>query len=480
MASVSPMPRAAYELPLSAGEASAASNVPHARAALPEPLLLQNVVWFCRVRWIVVALLALFGLMGLFPQFERGLGLRAHLRWPIVTSAVLALANLGFLAHARWLAKSGSPTGARANLWTQIIVDLAALTAVVHYVGSLETSIAFAYLFHIVLACIFFSRLESFGVAAMACGFYLACVGLEVSGALPRAGLYADPSLREQIERTPGVVLLSAGSALVVWLVVWYFASHLSTMVRERDSQLDETNRRLVEAQREKSRHMLLTAHELKAPFAGIHANVHLLLHGHCGSLPAEATDALNRIAGRCRRLAAQIQEMLQLANIEPPEEMTSRWTDLDLTEAVRWAMAEVQPLAQEREVAVEPDLRPVRTCGVEDHVRMLLLNVLSNAVIYSNRGGRVQVRCLPGAGDGPIVTIEDHGIGIAAEKLPRIFEEYYRTNEAVRHNKESTGLGLAIVRRVAETHGIQVRVESEAGVGTKFILGFSRAEGSA
>ncbi|MGD1002726.1 MAG: histidine kinase dimerization/phospho-acceptor domain-containing protein, partial [Candidatus Brocadiia bacterium] len=293
--------------------------MPHARASLPEPLLLQNVVWFCRVRWIVVALLALFGLMGLFPQIERALGLREHLHWPFVTSAVLALANLGFLAHARWLAKSGSPSGARVNLWTQIVVDLAALTVVVHYVGSLETYIAFAYLFHIVLACIFFSRLESFGVAAMACAFYLACVGLEVAGVLPRAGLYADPSLRGQIERTPGVVLLSAGSALVVWLVVWYFASHLATMVRERDSQLDATNRRLVEAQREKSRHMLLTAHELKAPFAAIHANVHLLLHGHCGTLPTDATDALNRIAGRCRRLAAQIQEMLQLANIETP-----------------------------------------------------------------------------------------------------------------------------------------------------------------
>ena len=446
----------------------------------PNPCCSRTSLWFCRVRWIVVALLALFGLMGIFPSLERVLGLRSHLHWPFVTSAVLALANLGFLAHARWLAKSGSPPGARANLWTQIIVDLTALTVVVHYVGSLETYIAFAYLFHIVLACIFFSRLESFGVAAMACVFYLACVALEVTGLLPAAGLYADPSLRGQIERTPGVVLLSAGSALVVWLVVWYFASHLSTMVRERDSQLDETNRRLVEAQREKSRHMLLTAHELKAPFAAIHANVHLLLHGHCGSLPTDATEALNRIAGRCRRLAAQIQEMLQLANIETPEETPSRWADVDLTEALRWSLAEVQPLAEEREVAVEHDLRSARTCGVEDHVKMLLLNLLSNAVIYSNRGGRVHVRCLPGAGNGPIVTIEDHGIGIPAEKLPRIFEEYYRTAEAVRHNKESTGLGLAIVRRVAETHGIQIRVESAAGVGTKFILGFSSAEGSA
>ena len=188
MASDSSTPRASYELPLSPGDALPASSVPLARAALPEPLLLQNVLWFCRVRWIVVALLALFGIMGLFPQFERVLGLRAHLHWPIVISAVLALANLGFLAHARWLARSGSPSGARANLWTQIIVDLAALTVVVHYVGSLETYIAFAYLFHIVLACIFFSRLESFGVAAMACVFYLACVALEVAGVLPARG----------------------------------------------------------------------------------------------------------------------------------------------------------------------------------------------------------------------------------------------------------------------------------------------------
>jgi signal transduction histidine kinase len=171
---------------------------------------------------------------------------------------------------------------------------------------------------------------------------------------------------------------------------------------------------------------------------------------------------------------------MLQLANIETSEETLSRWMDLDLTEALRWSLAEVQPLAEERGVVVEHDLRSARTCGVEDHVKMLLLNLLSNAVIYSSRGGRVHVRCLPGAGNGPLVIIEDQGIGIPGEKLPRVFEEYYRTAEAVRHNKESTVLGLAIVRRVAETHGIQIRVESAVGVGTKFILGFSSAEGSA
>jgi signal transduction histidine kinase len=68
---------------------------------------------------------------------------------------------------------------------------------------------------------------------------------------------------------------------------------------------------------------------------------------------------------------------------------------------------------------------------------------------------------------------VEDEGIGIPAEKLPRIFDDYYRTEEAVRHNKDSTGLGLAIVRHVATSHRIRVRVESAPGRGTAVTLRF-------
>ena len=77
---------------------------------------------------------------------------------------------------------------------------------------------------------------------------------------------------------------------------------------------------------------------------------------------------------------------------------------------------------------------------------------------------------------DGPgqaVVSISDDGIGIPDKKLPRIFDEFYRTNEAVRHNKESSGLGLSIVRQVAELHRIGLRVTSTLGRGTTFELRF-------
>ena len=479
MASIAIPEMASYDLPLPAGgpapfPADAAGEAAH----LPEEMLLRNVLWFCRLRWIVVGVLAVFGVLGQFPELLPRVGLTAHPAWPFAAAGALLLANLAFLAHARLLARASASQGATANLWAQIIVDLLVLTLVIHYFGSLETPVAFAYLFHIVLACIFFRRSWSLAVTAFAGGLYMGCVALEEAGLLAPAGIYASTALREQIDRMPGVRLLGVGWAIVAWTVVWYLASHLSALVRQRDGELAATNRRLEEAQQERTRHMLRTAHELKAPFAAVYANVQLLLKGYCGELPAEAQDVLGRIATRCRRLADEIQEMLQLANLRSRTQGPLPWVGLDLAEILRGCIAQVAPTAAARDITIEEHLQPTRTVAVEDHMKMLFANLLTNAVAYSRPGGRVRVECAASP-SGPLVVIADRGIGIAVDKLPRIFDAYYRANEAVAHNRESTGLGLAIVRHVAELRGIRIRVESAPDQGTRFTLVFPPAEQS-
>jgi len=461
-------------LPLREGETPEAART-EAAGALPEALLLDNVLWFCRLRWGVVAILMAFGVLGLLPGVSERLGLSLHPGWPWIVSLALAAGNLAFLGHARRLARSDGRHQAKYNLWGQIALDLIVLTAVVHFVGSLETFIPFTYLFHIVLACIFFSRPESLAVTALACVLYVGCVLAEVSGVVGSAGVYANTALREHIETSRTMSAAGVASPLLIWSVVWYLASRLSVMVRERDYELAESNRRLVQAQRERAQHMLHTTHELKAPFAAIHANAQLLLQGYCGVLPDEALDIVLRIAERCRRLSTEIKEMLQLANLESRSAGPAPPTEIDLAETLRRCIAQVEALAAERKVVVEHELNPSRVVAVQDHVAMLFGNLLANAVIYSHEGGRVRTSCRPTSGGQATVIIEDGGIGIPDRKLPRIFDEYYRTDEAARHNKGSTGLGLAIVRRIADTHRIRVRVESRPGAGTKFTLRFPR-----
>ncbi|MBM4032151.1 MAG: HAMP domain-containing histidine kinase [Planctomycetes bacterium] len=453
---------------------------------LPEELLLRNALWFCRLRWLVIGLFAAFGVLGLVPGLLPRLGLRPPGAWPLVAAAVLFAANLAWLAHAHTIAAKGRHAPFRGerwnvplfqpvcmNLWAQIVADLVSLTLVVHHVGSLETFIAFAYLFHIVLSCIFFPRRWSLVVTALACALYLGTVALEEAGVLERAGIYADASLRELMDHLPGVRLAHVAWAPFTWFVVWYLAAHLSAEVHSRDRELAETNRLLLAAQEERRQHMLRTTHELKAPFSAIHANVQLLTKGHCGQLPAEAQAVLGRITTRCRRLAAEIQEMLQLANLHSVTQEPLPTAQLDLAAIMRWSLARVAPMAQERQIALDADLHPAPVWAVEDHAKMVFANLLSNAITYSHPGGHVRVEVAPQHGGSASVVVQDHGIGIEPAKLPRIFEPYYRAEEAVRHNRESTGLGLAIVRQAAEADGLTVHVESEPNVGTRFTVLF-------
>jgi signal transduction histidine kinase len=469
---------ASYTLPLPPDGASPADASLSGRN-LTAPLLVENVLWFCRIRWIVVGLLTLLGLAGGFASVIEPLGLRISWPWPLAAAGILILGNAAFLMHARSLRISPSSARVMHNLQAQIVLDLLVLTGVVHMVGSMTTYIAFAYLFHIVLACIFCPRYQSFAVLILAGMLYGTCIVMERANILPSTGVFFQSPVRPWPPMTPGMLAFDYLSMLAIWLVVWHLASHLAKMLRDRDAELAQTNHRLAAAQEERSRHMLTTTHQLKAPFAAIHANAQLLLDGYCGPLPDKAMDVVRRIYSRCRRLTSEIQEMLQLANLSSDVQQTPAPTQLDLAHVLRWARTQVEQVAQDRGIVFDEDLQPARLLGVEDHIRMLIENLVSNAVNYSHDGGHVRLRCGVGPGGVVQVIVSDDGIGIAPEKLSRIFDEYYRTQEAVAQCKESTGLGLAIVRHIAELHRIRIQVRSKPGAGTTFELTFNAAEAS-
>ena len=446
--------------------------------SLPESLLIRNVLWFCRIRWIIIAILMGYGILGRFDDVLRRIGLCSPGSWPLIAACILTAGNALFLTHSRLLLTSPSRRNSTMiNIWSQIIMDLCVLTAVVHFFGSVRTYVPFMYLFHIVLACVFFSRRQSLAVMVIASVMFAACLAGEHLEIVAPVSVFVDPAFEMPAPTKPAALALRYLSATGIWLVVWYLASYLSMMVRARDNELAEINRRLWAAQEERSRHMLTTTHQLKAPFAAIHANTQLLLKGYCGQLPDEATKIAQRIAARCRRLAAEIQEMLQLANLSSIGQQPPVKTRIDLRQLLRSCIAQVQPMAQERSIVFDENFIPVPAVGIEDHLKMLFLNLLYNAVAYSHEGGHVRVRCGINREARPVVTVADDGIGILPEKLPRIFEEHYRTKEAVRHNKESSGMGLAIVRQVAENHQIHLRVESQPGAGTTFELTFPSIE---
>lgn len=478
-AATDPPQLAVFRLPMSE-ELPETSVVEEPIDDQPDDVLLrENAKWFCQLRWIVAGILTLVGALALpFGQFQH-CGLTITPTWPLVTAAVLALYNLAFLAAASIPADSQSALTPRRQLWLQIIADLLVLTAVVHFLGTLLTPAPFMYLFHIILACIFLSGRDSLLVSLLAIALYLCCETLECLGWLEPTTVLSAATQVIQTHLTPEFVVLRSMSVVAIWSVIWLLTSRLAGMVRHRELELAATNRRLAASTAERAQHMLETTHQLKAPFAAIHANTQLLMGGYCGELPEAARAIVEKIAARSAALSKQIQEMLQLANLRSTGQLPPVATQIDLSALVESTIAHWLPSARQRRISFNSKLSHVTVEGVEDHLRMLLDNLIANAVNYSFDGGQVEVGCEPRGSDAVLLTVRDHGIGISGEKLHRVFDDYYRTEEAVRHNRASTGLGLAIVRHVAREMQIEISLESQPGWGTRFTLVIPRTRHS-
>ncbi len=425
-------------------------------------LLREKARWFCRLRWFVVALLlGVGGAVGV-TDIHLATKLRLTPGWLLPLGACLCVANILYGRALRMPSRSHDASFLRLLLWTQISVDLVALTVAVHFLGSLDTVAPFMYLFHIILACIFFPPGHGLIVTLLAASGYLICIALErVLTATDASGV---PGFTER-------EWASVSGTLIIWFVIWYLASRLAQALRERDLELAMANARLVASFGERARHMLQTTHQLKAPFAAIHANTQLLLGGLCGSLEPKARDVIGKISKRSLALSRQIQDMIQLANLRSMAQADPEASDLDVGEVIKGVVSRLQPTAMPRGIEIEQRLKPARLRAIRDHLRMLMDNLISNAINYSAEGGTVEVVCRPRQTGSAVVDIVDRGIGIPADKLPRIFDDYFRTGEATRHNPSSTGLGLAIVRDVALRAGIEVEVESSVGKGTRFTL---------
>jgi len=444
---------------------------PPDNARLSDEVLVRNARWFIRMRWIVVCILAVFQTVEIADgTFLSQFGMAGNGIWQAAVACVLAASNLWHTVALRNRAISGL-IPPFANLWTQIIIDLACLTVVVHYLGSVGTPAPFLYVLHIVLAGIFFPRRASIIVVLMVWAGYSLCVVLESAGTLSPAGLLAG-GLQNPAALSAGNAMLQTAVLEILFLLVWYFVSYLSNIIRTHEKELVEADKQMAALMKEKERYAVQVTHQMKSPLDVIRGNASLILNGYCGAFSGEAVEFIQRIDSKAKNLSRLLVDMLNLSRVSTGAETPYR--TLDLAAILGECLAEQRTAAALRQITIEADIRPAQCSGDPEQVRLLLENILSNAVAYSYEGGKVQVRCghEPGKA-GVSFSVKDAGIGIALEKIPRIFEEYFRTKEACAHNSASSGIGLAIVKKIAQNHKLRISVESEPLKGTLFTVFF-------
>ncbi|HEX3584085.1 MAG TPA: ATP-binding protein, partial [Thermoanaerobaculia bacterium] len=253
----------------------------------------------------------------------------------------------------------------------------------------------------------------------------------------------------------------------------------LEQRVMERTNELREANLRLMAADRSKNQFLANMSHELRTPLNSIIGFSSVLLEGARESLAGRFYKFLENIHTAGNHLLELINDILDLSKIEAGK-MELRADTFDLHDTVTAVERVMKGFAAEARVQIvsRVDADVPTVCLDEGRLKQILFNLLSNAVKFSPQGGPVAVNVsFIGRTQSPLgvdtvrIDVSDQGVGIAADELQRIFDEFYQTEQGRRSRKGGTGLGLSLTRNFVELHRGTIEVESTPGHGSTFTL---------
>ena len=210
-------------------------------------------------------------------------------------------------------------------------------------------------------------------------------------------------------------------------------------------------------------------SHELRTPVAVIRSMTDVaLLHS---STQQEYISVLSNVNSEAERLSKLINDLLALARGDENQTKFER-EPVQLDQLVDIVAANAEPLAAEHGITIQRSvLEPVTILADEARLIQMVMNLIDNAILYTNRGGTVTV-AVAWKQEQASINIQDNGVGISPEHLPHIFERFYRVDPArTRTEGGSSGLGLAIVQWIVRAHKGTIVVDSQPGQGTTFTI---------
>lgn len=436
----------------------------------------NNMRWFAILGVIVVTVVARYA-------FDIG-----FTTLPVyIVCVFMALYNLVLTQQVRGLKKLPLPRvipRVRRYTYIHILLDMFALTVILHFTGGIENPFMFFFVFHIVLASIGLNYRVVYLLSTIAIAFMTLMVVMEYTSVIDHVNLqgFASPTLyREGSYIVARLVTL----ALLLYCIT-YVTTAIAGELRKRQRQVVALGERLLEEktgelerasseinelreEREKFlRFIGIAAHDLKAPLTAIQGFLWVILGGFAGKISEKQKNMMERSSHRITELLALISDLLDIPRIETGQ-IVQEMKEISLLQVIKDSIESERHLAEENGVRIKVEVPEVLGAikGSAPRLKQVITNLLNNAIKYTP-GGTVTVR-VQERGEDLLVEVMDTGIGIPNEDMPRLFEDFFRASNV---EIKGTGLGLSIAKRIIEAHGGKIWAESpcpETNTGCKF-----------
>jgi signal transduction histidine kinase len=438
-------------------------------AAILKQDLRGKIRWFITLRWLAAAGLALVITAARF---------LLDIPLPLVPLYLGNLFLLGYngICHAvnrklqrkidtpDWIDKAHR----LANI--QILVDLSLLTYLIVFSGGLGNPFVFYYIFHMIISSILLTNRSAYLQATFASVLFGLLIAAELMDLLPYPPAFS-PGAAAEAASIAGYLgrFLAFSSTLYISV---YLTTTIVKALRQRERELEVSNRLLAEQDKAKSQYVLIVSHDIQSSLSAIESCLQTVLQGYTDPIGEKTRDMVQRANVRTRHLLRFVRDLLDISRMRTANEVAKE--RVNLVEVIEKEVDLFQQQSRDMglHLSFENTVGQVILEANRFSMEQLFNNLLSNALRYTPEGGSVAVLLQAGSRKNVVeARISDSGIGIAPESLPHIFDDFYRAGNAKAFTENGTGLGLAIVKRIVELHNGEIRVESGVNVGTTFIF---------
>lgn len=206
-------------------------------------------------------------------------------------------------------------------------------------------------------------------------------------------------------------------------------------------------------------------SHELKTPLTNIQSHLEAMIDG----IWEPTEERLLSVKEEAERLSSLVSDMQKL-NKYDESSIKLKKDNVNISDIICFVIFQFSNLAKSKNIKIEYEKKNINLYCDKDKITQALVNILSNAIRYSNEGSTIFIEEKL-KDNKVIISIEDQGIGISEEDLKYVFERFYRADKSRTRATGGTGIGLTIVKSIVSSHGGEVKLESKLGEGSKFTI---------
>jgi signal transduction histidine kinase len=244
----------------------------------------------------------------------------------------------------------------------------------------------------------------------------------------------------------------------------------------ETNRELNDANTKLRELAEMKEEFLALTTHDLRSPLTVISGVISFFTSGRLGQLSPEQKNMVSMMERNAQSLIELVNDLLDASKLESGS-LRLDVTSFDFHSLAKDLIETMEPLAREKSIEFTLDANPDLPLIEADRakLRRVLVNLVSNALKFTGRGGRVTVSAVA-ENDRVRISVSDTGVGIAKADIDLLFDKYEQARNRATRGEKGTGLGLYITKQIVELHGSEIHVESELGKGSTFSFTVAKA----